>query len=197
MRGDLFDGAGYIGEVAGAVGAQGVDVFRRADGTVDHRALAGLELEVEAHGFERQQKIGKDDGRVHAQLFSGGDGDLGGQFRMLADFHKGVVLADVAVLLHVAAGLAQKPDRGAIDRAAETGAEEAAAVEDGFRGGGVLVGQFHIVSILPGKADRCGGQETHPPHSPFLVQAPFFFSISIVAPLPQRRPHTKLKEARA
>ena len=37
------------------------------------------------------------------------------------------VLADLAVLLHVAAGLTEKPDGRAVDGTAETGTDEAAA----------------------------------------------------------------------
>ena len=53
---------------------------------------------------------------------------------MLADFHQGVVLADIAIFLHVAAGLAQEPNRRAIDRTAQAGADKSAAVKDGFDG---------------------------------------------------------------
>ena len=113
-----------------------------------HRAFAGLELERQAHGLERQQQVGKDDGRVHAQLFRGGDGDFGGELGLLADFDQRVVLADVAVFLHVAAGLAQKPDRRAVDGLAQAGAHKPAAFEHGvhncFRSGGVLVLLLHI-----------------------------------------------------
>jgi len=103
---DFFNGAGNVGQIAGAVGAQGADVIGGADGAVDDGAFAGLEFEVEAHGLEGQQQIGKDDGGVDAKLFSGGDGDLRGQLGLLADFNQCVMLADLAILLHVAAGLA-------------------------------------------------------------------------------------------
>ena len=127
----------YVGQVVGAVGAQGTNVFGGADGMMNDGTLAGLELERQAHGLERQQQVGKDDGGVHAQLFRGGDGDLGGDVGLLADFHQRVVLAHVAVLLHVAASLAQKPDGRAVDGAAQTGADKAATVENGVGGGNV------------------------------------------------------------
>ena len=135
VRGDFLDGAGDVSQIAGAVGAQGAHVVGGADGMMDDRPLAGLELEVQAHRLQRQQQVGEDDGRVDAQLFRGGDGDLGGDLRLLADFDQRVVLADVAVLLHIAAGLAQKPDRRAVDGLAQAGAEKAAAVEAGLVGG--------------------------------------------------------------
>ncbi len=135
MRGHLLDGAGHVGQIVGAVGAQGADVLGGANRMMDHRPLAGLELEGQAHGLKRQQQIGKDDGRVHAQLFGGGDGDLGGDLGLLADLHQRVVLAHVAVFLHVAACLAQKPDRGAVDGSAQAGANKAAAVQNGVGSG--------------------------------------------------------------
>ena len=125
-----------------------------------HRPLAGLKLEVQAHGLQRQQQVGKDDGRVHAQLLGGGDGDLGGQLRLLADFHQGVVLADVAVLLHVAAGLAQKPDRRAVhragaDRRGQSGCRQGSSW-GWFRRRG-LVDRMHTELILPGGAQAQPG----------------------------------------
>ena len=91
---------------------------------MDDGALAGLEFEGQAHGLERQQQVGKDDGCVDAELFGGGDGDFGGEVGLLADFDQRVVFADVAIFLHVAAGLAQKPDRRAVDGLAQAGAEK-------------------------------------------------------------------------
>jgi hypothetical protein len=38
VRGDFLDGAGDVGQVVGAIGAQGADVFGGADGMVDHGA---------------------------------------------------------------------------------------------------------------------------------------------------------------
>jgi len=120
---------------------------------VNHRALAGLKLEGQPHGLERQQQVGKNDGRIHTELFRGGDGDFGGQFGLLADFNQRVVLAYVAVLLHVSAGLAKEPYGGAIDGAAQTGAHKAAAVEDcvwrRFNDGGFWGNGVHV-SILMG-----------------------------------------------
>ena len=158
MSSDLLNGAGHISQVLGAVGAQRADIFGGAHGVVNHRPLAGLEFKGQAHGLQRQQQVGKDDGCVHAQLFSGGDGDLGGQLRLLADLHQRVVLADVAILLHVAAGLAKKPHRRAIHRPAQAGANKTASVEDGFGGGpqGASLIGIHIKMILTGVGPIAG-----------------------------------------
>ena len=122
------NGAGHVSQIVGAVGAQRAHILGRADGMMHHGPFAGLKLEVQAHRLQRQQQIGKDDGRIHAQLFGGGDGDFGGEIWLLADLHQRVVLADLAVLLHIAAGLAQKPHRRAVDGAAQAGADKAAAL---------------------------------------------------------------------
>ena len=95
-------------------------------GLVDDGAFAVDELEVEAHGGEGQQEVGEDDGGVDAEAFGGGDGDFGGDVGGAADVEQGVVLADGHVLGHVAAGLAEEPDGGAVDGLAEAGADEAA-----------------------------------------------------------------------
>ncbi len=44
-----------------------------------------------------------------------------------ADFEQGVVAADGHVFGHIAAGLAEEPDGGAVDGLAEAGADETAA----------------------------------------------------------------------
>ena len=84
-------------------------------------------------GVKREQEVGEDDGCVDAEALGGGDGDFGGDFRGAADFEQGVVLADGHVLRHVAAGLAEEPDGGAVDGLAEAGTNEAAAVGPGSR----------------------------------------------------------------
>ena len=50
-----------------------------------------------------------------------------------ADVEQGVVAADGAVLRHVAAGLAEEPDGGAVGGKAEAGAKETAATGGGSR----------------------------------------------------------------
>jgi len=107
----------------------------------------------QAHRLERQQQVGKNDGGVDSELFRGGDRDFGGDLGLLADFDKRMVLADVAVLLHVAARLAQKPDWGAVDGPAQTGTDKTAAVENGVTcsvDGWSRVDGLHILSILTG-----------------------------------------------
>ena len=105
-----------------------------ADGSVDDWAFAGDELEVQAHGSEREQEVGEDDGGVYAEALGGGDGDLRSDGRGAADVQQGVVLADGHVLRHVAAGLAEEPDRGAVYGLAEAGADKAGG--GGEDGGG-------------------------------------------------------------
>ena len=100
---------------------------------MDLGAFVGDELEVEAHGGEGQQQVGEDDGGVDAEALGGGDSDFGGDLGGAADVEQGVVLADGHVLRHVAAGLAEEPDGGAVDGEAEAGTNETAAVGPGSR----------------------------------------------------------------
>ena len=86
-------------------------------------------MKGQAHDFERQQKVGEDDGGVDAEDFRGRDGDLGGERGLLADLQKRVLLADRAILGHVASGLAHEPDGCAVD-----GLRLASANEAGIRG---------------------------------------------------------------
>ena len=106
-----------------------------ADGGVDDGAFAGEEFEVEAHGGEGEEEVGEDDGGVDAEALGCGDGDFGGDVGGAADVEEGVVLADGHVFGHVAAGLAEEPDGGAVDGTTEAGADEAAAGGDFFSGG--------------------------------------------------------------
>lgn len=97
------------------------------------RTFVGDELEVEAHGREREKEVGEDDGGVDAEVFGGGDGDLGGERGCAADFEERVFGADGAILRHVAAGLAEEPDGSAVNGPAEAGTNEAAALGPGSR----------------------------------------------------------------
>ncbi len=134
MGDDALDGLGDVAEFGGAVGAQALDVGKRANGLMDDRAFASLELKGQSHAFEGQQQVGEDDRCVDVELLRGRDGNLGGELGLLADFEQGVVLADGLILRHIAARLTQEPYRRAIDGTAQAGADEAAAGgERGFR----------------------------------------------------------------
>lgn len=81
-------------------------------------------MKWETHDLEREEKIGEDDGSINAENFSGGDGDLGGERGLFADFQQRVLLADRAIFGHVASGLAHEPNRRALDRLRFAGANE-------------------------------------------------------------------------
>jgi hypothetical protein len=68
VGGDFLDGAGDVGEVVGTVGAESADVFGGADGVVDDGTLASLELEGQAHWFEGEEQVGKDDGGIDVEF---------------------------------------------------------------------------------------------------------------------------------
>ena len=75
-----------------------------------------VKVKGQPHHFQWKQQVGEDDGRIDVQEFGGSDGDFGCQFGLLADLDQRVMLAHVAILLHVAPSLAHKPDRSGINR---------------------------------------------------------------------------------
>src|SRR5438552_12013089 len=70
---------------------------------------------MQAHDFERQQEIGKYNCRIHDQRFGGSDSNLGSEFRLFATLNQSILLADSAILGHVAPGLTHEPDRSSIN----------------------------------------------------------------------------------
>ena len=147
VSGYELDGTGYVLEVVGRVGAEGLDLSVGADGGLDVGAFAGDEVEVEAHGGEGQEEVGEDDGGVDAEDFGGGDRDFGGDGGSAADFEQGVMAADGHVFGHVAAGLAKEPDGGAVYGLAEAGADETAGgLEVGKRQGAGGSGDWLVLS---------------------------------------------------
>ena len=115
-----------VTEFVGIRNRQAVDIARGAHRIVDHRAFAGGEAQLQAHRLDRQQQIGENDGGVDVQNLHGLQRDLRRQIGPFADFQNPVLGADIAVLLHVAPGLAHEPDRPDIGRPAPAGIEKAA-----------------------------------------------------------------------
>jgi len=124
MGADLADSFGHVAEFGGAVGLEGVHVGFGAQGLFDFRTFAGGEVEGKAHDFEGEKEVGEDDGGVHAKGFGGGDGDLGGEFGILADLDDRMAFAHGAVLGHIAASLAHEPDWDGVTRKGFAGANE-------------------------------------------------------------------------
>ena len=83
---------------------------------LDHRPLAGCEMKGQAHDFERQQQVGKNDGCVDPRGLGGGNRDFGRDRRLLANLDERILLAQGAVFGHVAPSLAHEPDRRLVDR---------------------------------------------------------------------------------
>jgi hypothetical protein len=88
--------------------------------------LAGDIAQLEAHGLDRQQQIGEDDGGVDVQQFDRLESDGGRQVGPFTHFEDAIPLADVPVLLEIAAGLPHEPYRPDIGGPAAAGVEEAA-----------------------------------------------------------------------
>jgi len=68
--------------------------------------------------------------RVHVELLCGGDRDLRGELRTLADLDQRVMTPHLHVFRHVAAGLAKNHIRGVVDRLPQTRAHEPGAKKD-------------------------------------------------------------------
>ena len=96
----------------------------RADRFFDDWAFSGGKMEWQAHDFERQQQVSKNDGGINVQNFRGCDGHFGGEARLLADLDQRMILADRAVFGHVAPRLAHEPDRRAVYGQGFAGAKE-------------------------------------------------------------------------
>ena len=79
------NGFSNVAQLGAAVGLKGVHIGLRTQRLFDHRALSGSKAEGQTHDLKGQQEIGKDDGGVHIELFSSGDGDIGGDFRGLTN----------------------------------------------------------------------------------------------------------------
>ena len=93
-----------------------VDVGLGPDRPLDPRPVALDEVEGEAHGLERQQEVGEDDGGIERQAPDRLQRDLGRELGRPAQLEHRVALAQRAVFLHVSARLAHEPDRGGVNR---------------------------------------------------------------------------------
>ena len=116
-----LDRLAHVAEFVGVGGGERIHVVRGADGIADHRTFALLVAQLEAHRLHRKQQVREDDGRIHIQRFHRLQRDGRRQVGPLAHFEDPVLLADLAVLLHVAAGLPHEPHRPHIGGPAPAG----------------------------------------------------------------------------
>ncbi len=100
---------------------QTIDVGFGAQRIFDGRSFATDEVERNAHGFEREQQIGKENRRVHIDAPHRLQRDDGRQLGRAADLEQRVPAANLAILRHVAASLSHEPHRSAIDRLTPAG----------------------------------------------------------------------------
>src|SRR3972149_252429 len=88
---------------------QAVDIFAAAYRAMDDRAVAFGIFEADAQRFQNQQDIGEQNRRIDTQALDRRHGDLGGEVGLFAQLQKAVLRAQLAVLFHVAPGLAHEP----------------------------------------------------------------------------------------
>ena len=108
--------------------AQALDGLASAHRLRENRAVAGGEDQLRAHRLERQQDVGEEDCRVHAEDVHRLHCDLGRQLRRLAQGQEVRPRPHRAVLRQVAPGLAHDPDRRPLGRLAAAGAEEEGSI---------------------------------------------------------------------
>ncbi len=109
---DQADGLKYVVEAFfGVDDAEFFDGFTRAYGLVNDGSFAFGKGERRAHGLEREEDVGEEDGGVHAET-KGLQRDLEGELGSAAQFEERVFFAKCAVLGHVSACLAHEPHGG-------------------------------------------------------------------------------------
>ena len=136
-----------------AEGPQGADPGAVAHRGGEDRPVAGREHQLGAHGFERQQDVGEQDGGVHAHQVDRLDGHLGRQLRGLAEGEEVHVLPHRPVLRQIAPGLAHHPHRPPLGRLAPAGAQEQVV-----HGQGGYQGFERALPAMPGRGARFSGR---------------------------------------
>ena len=121
----------HVVEFLGHVAVGAVDVVGAVDRVLDNGADTGLDVVGEPEGLEDGEDIREHHQPVGAVVVPGEHGDLGGNLRVLDRLEKGVLLAQLAVLGDVAAGLAHQPDRWPL-RALPTGRADEQVVGSHF-----------------------------------------------------------------
>ena len=97
--------------------AQCVDLIDVANRLTDLRALAFNDVEVDAHAGQRCEDVGEENHAIRLESSEGLHRDLIGEIRVLGAFAKaGVLISQVAVDLHIPAGLTHHPDRRTLHR---------------------------------------------------------------------------------
>ncbi len=124
LGGDQADGLGDVRDVVRLQGAQPVEVRAAAEGPVDDRADARLDVQVDADGLERHDDVAEVDGGVHPVPAHRLQGDLGDQLRPHARVEHGNALAYFAVLGQRTPGLAHEPHGRVRHRLATAGPQE-------------------------------------------------------------------------
>ncbi len=92
-------------------GGKLLDVRLPAHRLGDVRALARREAQPQPQRLEGKQDVGEQDRRIHAEALDRLERHLSGQLGSVTEIEDGVLLAQLAVLWHVASGLPHEPHR--------------------------------------------------------------------------------------
>ncbi len=120
-----------VGHVVGLQRSERLDVASGADGLGDDRAHARDDVDVDAHGDERDDDVGEQDRGVGGEPAYRLQRDLADQLGSPAGLEHADALAQRAVLGQRAAGLPHEPHRGAVRALPPTGPQERGVGEAG------------------------------------------------------------------
>ena len=131
------DGGGHVGDIIALERTQAVEIGRRPEGTVCHRAGAGCDVDAETDGVHRHDDVAVEHGGVHPVPAHGLQGDLGRDLGSGDRVEDRTRSAHGPVLGQAAAGLTHEPHRGVRPVAAARSSQErnVCAVGGGGRGG--------------------------------------------------------------
>ena len=132
-----------------------IEVCLAAQRAVNRRTFAVNEVERDAHRFEWQQQIGKQDRGVHLDAANGLERDFGGEIGGTAEVEEGVPLAQRAIFAHVSARLAHEPDWRGINGLSPASLKESA----------VRVGQWVAPAARPPALSRSRRSRARPTRS--------------------------------
>jgi len=76
----------YVSQISGGICSEARDIVCAAHRPFNYRAFPCRKMKWQAHDFERQQQVCKNDGGIHLQNFGGGYGDFRCKLRNLARY---------------------------------------------------------------------------------------------------------------
>ena len=102
----------HVAEVRlGVHGRETLDLGLPAEWACDVGTLTRRETQPQPQRFEGEENVGEQNRRIHAEALHGLEGHLGSELGGVTQIEDGVLLAQPAVLRHIAPRLPHEPDR--------------------------------------------------------------------------------------